>query len=230
MRPYKSKRVETFNDRYPLVGPAFWMVSVQFFVVMSLVASWWPIRYSAFQNTISDLGNTACGVYAGRYVCSPGHAWMNASFMLLGTTMAVGSVLIYHEFRKSFASAIGFVCMALAGLGTVLVGIFAENTNTSLHEFSAALPFVAGNVALIILGFALDMPRTLRVYTHISGTISLLAFGLFATHHYLGLGIGGTERLIAHPQTIWLIVFGAYMSKDRYREQLLTLRARTRKA
>ena len=49
--------------------------------------------------------------------------------------MVIGSVLIYHEFIRSRRSAIGFASMALAGLGTFMVGIFAENTNAGLHEY-----------------------------------------------------------------------------------------------
>src|SRR5579862_784774 len=215
MKPL-SKRIETFHDRYPLVGPAFWIASVQFFITMLLVALAWPTHYSILNNTISDLGNTACGVYGGRYVCSPRHAWMNVSFMVLGITMIVGSVLIYHEFRKSRGSTVGFSFMGIGGFGTILVGIFAENTISSLHVIGATLPFVIGNLALMILGFSLDMPRSLRIYTILSGVVSLAASLLFITHHYLGLGIGGMERLAANLQTVWLIVFGIYISKNHF--------------
>ncbi len=208
-----------------MVGPIFWMVSLQFFIVQYIVAHAWAVRYSLAANTISDLGNTACGVYGGRYVCSPQHALMNASLIVLGCTMVIGSVLIYHEFRRSFAEALGFGFMALAGLGTIMVGIFAENTIASLHVLGAALPFLIGNVALLIFSQALELPRLFRLYTIVSGVVALLAFGLFATHHYLGLGIGGMERLVAHPQTIWLIVFGLYMTRNHYR----TLRSRRRR-
>lgn len=212
-----SKRIATFTDRYPLVGPIFWMVSVQFFITQFIVAHNWATRYSLRNNTISDLGNTACGVYSGRYVCSPLHAWMNASFIVLGCTMVIGSVLIYHEFRHSRDTAIGFGFMALAGLGTVLVGIFAENTNASLHELGAALPFVVGNLALLVLGLALGLGPRFRIYTMLSGIIALIAFALFGAHMYLGFGEGGMERVVAYPQTIWLTMFGLYMSRNHYR-------------
>ena len=114
MRPLK--RVATFHDRYPLVGPIFWMLSVQYYVTQAVVAAAWPVSYSWAHNTISDLGNTVCGPYGGRYVCSPEHAWMNASFVVLGATMIGGSSLIYHEFRKTPGSAIGFSFMALAAI------------------------------------------------------------------------------------------------------------------
>lgn len=212
-----ARMIQTFNDRYPLVGPAFWISSVQYFITQIVVAHAWTNHYSLSRNTISDLGNTVCGVYSGRFVCSPLHSWMNASFVVLGLTMISGSMLIYHEFRKSPASAVGFSFMALAGLGTVLVGLFSENAAGPFHLIGAALPFFIGNVALVVLGLALDIPRAFRYYTILSGLIALIALLLFYTHTYLGLGQGGMERLTAHPQTVWLIVFGIYMSANHFR-------------
>lgn len=213
------KRVKIFNDRYPLIGPAFWLLSVQYYVTQLVVALAWANHYSWAQNTISDLGNTVCDSYGGRYVCSPGHDWMNASFILLGATMIAGSTLIYQEFRKSQASQIGFSLMALAGLGTILVGIFPENTTVYMHEVGAAQPFIFGNVALIVLGLALDLPQWLRNFSVTLGAAALTALVFFVAQNYLGLGIGGLERIVAYPQSIWLMVFGFYMSRNHYRRK-----------
>ena len=213
------KKIETFTDRFPLIGPAFWIASIQYFIAMFVAAVSWPTHYSVLQNTISDLGNTSCGLYSGRYVCSPDYIWMNASFVVLGLTMFIGSALIYHEFRKTMGSTIGFSFMGLAGIGTLLVGLYPENTVGNIHVIGAALPFVLGNIALIVLGLSLDISRFLRSYTTLSGVISLIALVLFITNHYIGLGPGGMERLTANLQTIWLIVFGVYMSRSHFRRR-----------
>jgi hypothetical membrane protein len=210
-----SQRMRVFVDKYPLVGPALWILSVQYFVIQLIVANHWRVPYSLLNNTISDLGNTACAIYGGRDVCSPLNPLMNASFVILGLTMFEGAMLIYQEFRKNTGSAMGFTFMALAGLGTILVGIFPENTISPLHFLGAMLPFLIGNIGMIILGLSLKLPKWLRVYSVTSGIISLVALGFFITHSYLGLGIGGMERIVAYPQTIWLIVFGIYISKSR---------------
>lgn len=215
MKP--TERIKIFTNHYPLIGPAFWTVSIQYFVTMAIIAAAWTNHYSLINNTISDLGNTACGIYVDRFVCSPGYSWMNASFVILGATMIAGSTLIYQEFKKSAGSLIGFTFMALAGLGTILVGVFPENTVESLHILGATLAFLIGNLGLVILGLSLDLPRIFRYYTLISGVVALAALGLFVSHNYLGIGIGGMERLAGHPQTIWLITFGLYMSRDRFR-------------
>jgi hypothetical membrane protein len=143
---------------------------------------------------------------------------MDASFIMLGLTMTCGSLLIYQEFKRDRATLVGFSFLAIAGFGTILVGLFPENTISILHTFGASLPFLLGNVALIILSFSLIVPRLLRFYTCISGVIALIALVFFYTQHYLGLGIGGMERFVAYPQTFWLIVFGLYISSSHIRK------------
>jgi hypothetical membrane protein len=215
-----SQMINSFTDKYPLVGPIFWIVSVQYYVTQIVAAKAWALPYSWSQNTISDLGNTSCTNYAGRFVCSPDHSLMNASFIVLGLTMIVGSVLVYQEFKESQLSLLGFSFMGIAGLGTLLVGLFPENSIMSLHALGAGLPFLIGNLGLVILGFVLDLPKTLRYYTLLSGFISLIALGLFISHTYLGLGQGGMERVTAYPQTMWLIVFGVYTSGSHIKSML----------
>jgi hypothetical membrane protein len=213
-----SNRIRTFTDKYPLVGPTFWIVSLQYFITQLVVALAWEVPYSFSQNTISDLGNSACGLYSGRFVCSPLFAYMDASFIVLGATMIAGSVLIYQEFRKSRANLVGFIFMALAGFGTIMVGLFPENENSTLHALGAALPFLLGNIALLIFSYSLELGKTFRYYTRLSAIVALVALMLFVTKNYLSLGQGGMERLVAHPQTIWLILFGIYMSRNHFKK------------
>jgi len=213
-------KIRSFHDRYPYLGPLFWVLSIQYYLIQLIVAAAWTrAHYSWLHNTISDLGNTVCGPYGTWLVCSPLHMLMNASFIVLGSTMILGSLLVYHEFQRSTGSAIGFSFMAMAGLGTALVGLFPENTVSALHVLGAALPFILGNFSLLVLGKSLTLPRALRVYTVLSGGIALIALGFFVTHTYLGIGQGGIERITAYPQTIWLIVFGAYIARDHYLRQ-----------
>jgi hypothetical membrane protein len=104
--------------------------------------------------------------------------------------------------------------MELAGFGSALVGVFPENTISQFHILGASLVFILGNLALIILGLTLKLSSTMRKYTIGSGIVALIALILFFTHTYLGLGIGGTERITAYPQTIWLIVYGLYALRN----------------
>ncbi len=133
--------------------------------------------------------------------------------------MVIGSILIYHQFRRSRATALAFGFMALAGIGIAMVGLFPENMKRSLHALGATLPFVFGNVSILMFGLLLTMPRWVRVYTILTGIITLVALSLFASQHYLGVGPGSMERLVIHPQTIWLILFGLYLTQNHYRTQ-----------
>jgi hypothetical membrane protein len=98
--------------------------------------------------------------------------------------------------------------MVLAGIGTVFVGAFPENTIRNFHIIGAALPFVFGNISLILFGVVRSINVWLRKLALVFGVIGLVALCLFMTHHYVGLGIGGMERTVAYPQTMWLIIFG----------------------
>ncbi len=135
---------------------------------------------------------------------------MNVSFLVLGVTMIVGSIVL-RQSLSTRARRLGFLFMAIAGVGVVVVGIFPENTVSALHGLGATLPFTIGNVGVIVLGLSLALPRALRLITLTLGTIALAALGFYASSHYLGLGEGGIERLVAYPQTAWLILLGAYL-------------------
>lgn len=217
----RMQKVQIFTEKHPLLGPAFWILSFQYFIVQLLVASTWPdpYTYSWLNHTISDLGATICGEYGGRQVCSPDNALMNISFVIFGLTMFHGAMLIYHQFRKNFGTAIGFSFMAIAGFGTLLVGLFPENSMGEFHFVGALLAFLIGNLGVLILGLSLDAPGWLKTYSVLTGVVTLTALGLFAGQNYLGLGIGGMERLASYPQAIWMIVFGFYISEHRYRKR-----------
>jgi hypothetical membrane protein len=191
-----------------------WQLNVQYFLVQLVVASAWTPSYSWRLNAISDLGATRCGRFDGREVCSPLHALMNTSLVLLGLSMAIGSILIYQDLRRS---SWGFSLMGIAGMGAVLVGLFPEDTIYSAHITGADLAFLLGNVALIVFGVSLGLPRWFRWYSIASGTVALVALFLFLTHNRFFFGLGGMERVVAYPQTIWLIACGLYMSSRRNR-------------
>ncbi|CAN5431863.1 DUF998 domain-containing protein [soil metagenome] len=193
------------------IGPLLWIFSIQYFVAQVIVMrAWEPGTFSLRGNTISDLGNTTCGTYAGRVVCSPRHGLMNVSFILLGVCMFFGALGIYRLVGPRTLHKLGYGTLALAGIGTIMVGLFPENTIGLLHGIGASMPFLIGNTGMLILGVSTASPRWLRIYTFASGAFALVALILFVTGAYSVLGIGGTERLTAYPQTIWLMVCGLY--------------------
>jgi hypothetical membrane protein len=211
-----SPRLKSFTDRQPYLGPLIWIGTIAYFAIQPVVASAWPTPYSILRNPISDLGNTGCGTFDGRQVCSPRYALMNYAFIAVGLLMAAGAPLIHQEFRQRRLGALGFAGMGVAGVGTVLVGVFPENVNHTFHVIGAAGPFFVGNVALIILSCTLTASTRLLISTRLAGGSGLIGVMLFALGVDLGLGQGGMERVAAYPQTIWLILFGLYMCRDHY--------------
>ncbi|HSX47240.1 MAG TPA: DUF998 domain-containing protein [Patescibacteria group bacterium] len=210
------RKIEIFNDKYPFLGPLLWILSFQYYVIQIIVSLDWPIKYSWLKNPISDLGNTVCSIYSDRYVCSPLHNLMNLAFIVLGLTMVLGSSFIYQEFKESKFSVFGFIFVSISGFGSILVGLYPENTIHFLHSFGAFLVFFIGNLGILTLSLTLRFERLFKIYSLISGSIGLISLILYIFHIYLGLNQGGMERIVAYPQTIWLIVFGIYMSRNRF--------------
>lgn len=201
----------TFSLR---LGAWLWVASLQYYVLQLVVAAAWSNNngYSWASNTISDLANTHCGPYGARLVCSPPHSLMNASFIILGLTMIAGSYLLARALETNRVAQIGFSGMILAGVGTIIVGLFPENSVSTLHVLGAALPFIFGNIGMIVLGYALEqLPKTLRLYSVLSGLLGIIALGLFVAQQYVGLGIGGLERVVSYPQSVWMIIIGGYL-------------------
>jgi hypothetical membrane protein len=209
MPAIRTKRAS--NVRRLRLSAILYVSTVQYFLVQLLVSQRWSPPYNIRFNTISDLGNTACGKFNGRYVCSPWHSLMNASFVVLGLAMIGGSLLVYRNVATARVLKLGFVSIAIGGVGAVMVGVFPENTISALHGIGASLPFLIGNIGLLLVGLTLVEPVALRVYTVMSGAVALTFLIFYATSHYFGLGEGGIERVVAYPQTVWLIVYGIYL-------------------
>jgi hypothetical membrane protein len=202
------------------IGSFLWASSIQFFIAQVIAALNWATPYSLVTRYISDLGNTACAAYpigSTIQVCSPWHFVMNASFIVLGVTMASGAVLMVRAFRSGGLSTIGLGLIAVAGFGVLLVGLFPENENIRLHALGAGLNFVCGNLGMVLLGIAGATGAARQGFDLVSagmGTLGLIGTALFVSEHYSGLGQGGMERVAAYPLTVWLIVAGVRSSRS----------------
>lgn len=205
-----------YKHRLVTIGALVWLSTLQYFIFQPIVAAAWKNpTYNWFRNVISDLGNNVCGQYYDRLVCSPLHPLMNMSFIALGAATLIGSFCFYKTIAESRTAKLAFVGLMLDGMGTILVGLYPENTVRPLHALGAALVFVVGNFAVLVLSRALRLSPPMRMYTRITGSIALVAFVLYVSGMNLGLGQGGMERLTAYPQTVWQIVFGIYVLRRR---------------
>lgn len=214
-------------------GAWIWISALQFFVVQAVVQLSWTTPFSLANNYISDLGNTACAAYplgSASYVCSPWHAAMNASFIVMGATVVAGGTLLWRAFGADGMSVAGLALVALASPGYILVGMFPENANHPPHYLGAALNFVGANCGLIVLGAAMlarrgrtgrdpssaeQIAERTAAYTAASGTVGLAATALLVSGHFLGVGEGGMERIAAYPLPLWMIVTGIAFLRAR---------------
>lgn len=205
------RRDETAHYRI-LLGSLVWTCAIQFFVAQVIVQAAWTTPFSLETNYISDLGNTVCANYpldSEAYVCSPLHALMNLSFFAQGVIIILGTMLLLPLVCRTTAKGMIVTLLLLTGLGMLGVGAFTENDNNDWHVYSAALQFVTGNLALVIIGVSQTASGKLyRGWSVLLGTVGLAATALFPVGIHFGLGVGGMERVAAYTFPVWLIASG----------------------
>ena len=199
-------------------GACLWVLTLQYFICEAISISGWRGSYSLSRNYISDLGAIGCDVVATglteatEKLCSPLHALMNASFLLQGVLITFGAVLVRSYFPRGVLSGMALLSIAAAGLGILLVGLAPEDAIPRLHVFGAVVNFFCCNAGMAAMGVAMARwrrsTRNLGVITLVVGVVGLTGVGLMAMRVYLGLGVGGLERLIAYPFPLWLAVMG----------------------
>jgi len=192
--------------------------SLQFVAAMAVVQSRYP-GYSLTANYISDLG----GVH------SPWALVFDGSVIALGAIVLPSVFLIWSAFDPRPARSIGLFLLLVAGIGAIGVGVFPETThvlNGNAHEVASDVAFLGAALGFIVVSFAMRRPERWRFsgpYTLGSGLVSLVAIGLFTSGEYVGLGPGGTERLIVAPVLLWMIVEGIHIGRlRRFAPDLLT--------
>ena len=119
---------------------------------------------------------------------------------MFGAFALIGSLLG----RRTLGTGLT-ITLAAAGACAVGVGVFPVRISAP-HVVFAIAAFVFGAVSAIISYRVLRPPLS-----HFSvglGIIALVALVLLLTHHDLGIGPGGMERMIAYPIFVWALGFG----------------------
>jgi hypothetical membrane protein len=203
-----------------VAGGACWVVGVvQYAVVQLVAATAWTRPYSLKNNYISDLGNTACGMFhvphgTPYYVCSPDHALMNASFAVAGVLTIAGALLLRRIWPAGHLARWALGLWILSGIGKIIVGLVPENTHIGLHLLGA-LNVPLGSIAILLLSLAIRQASralsTVGIVVAVAGLAGsvLSTGGEFAgSSLYLGLGVGGAERLASYPGSLWMLLIG----------------------
>lgn len=150
------------------------------------------LGYSTSQNYISDLG-----VGPSAYI-------FNSSMFFLGVLAVVGAYFLHQAFKAKLFS----VVTAIAGIGVMGVGLFPEDVPV-LHTVSSLIAFLFSGLSAVI-SYKVEKPP-FSYFSVVLGAVTLLALLLFTSGNFLGLGVGGMERMIAYPALLWVIGFGGYL-------------------
>ncbi|XAS68342.1 DUF998 domain-containing protein [Micrococcaceae bacterium Sec5.7] len=218
---------------------------VQYFVAEAAVIGAWggPQPYDRRTGYISDLGAIHCGIYDDRDICSPLHLLMNVSFLIQGLGMVLGAILLSSALlciaarpgvRVSsgkayrgpwFTAAAVRVLSGTAGSGTMLVGLVPEDAGSRWHLTGALMFFIAGALALILLGVLWLRQTPLGWIILGCGLVSLAAV---VTGGVTGMDVpepGTLERLMGYPITIGMAAVGLVIAQ-RVRHERALARAR----
>jgi len=174
-----------------IAGVLFFIAATQFVFGLIVAEALYP-GYSISTNYISDLG------------IGPSSMIFNTSIFLLGLLSLIGIYFLLRAFHRKVVTIL-FAIAAVAAMG---VGIFTENSE-SMHMFVSFVVFIFGGLSAIFSCRLMKYPFNIIVI--LLGLMSLLALIFFIGNFYLGLGVGGMERMIVYPVLIWMIGFGSFL-------------------
>lgn len=164
---------------------------IQFGFFMMIAEFLYP-GFSTSQNYISDLGVGP----------QPSQAIFTLSIILFGLLAIVGA----YCYSKTLEGRLFPILIVIAGIGGIGVGLFNENTGWPHVAFSF-LAFFFSALAAIYSYKLLSSPTSL--FAVVLGVIGIAALVLLGLCAYLGIGVGGMERMIFYPVLFWGIMFAA---------------------
>ena len=184
---YDSKRIAG------LLG----FVGVVQFVLAVIICEAIYSGYSVGQQYISDLGNWSL---AGNYA-----AIFNVSIIFAGTLGIASAYFIQRAFKNRLFTSL----LMINTFCNILIGVFAEDISMPMHGISALIGLIFGLGATFMSSKFVKSP--LSYAPIILGGVIIVAVVLQASGYYLGLGLGGIERLEIYPSLLWGLVFDAYL-------------------
>jgi hypothetical membrane protein len=180
-------------------------VGIVLFVFAVVISEAIYSGYNVGQQPMSDLGDWS---KAGNSA-----AIFDVSVILLGMFIIAGAYFIQRGFKNRLFASL----LVISGVGGVGAGVVAENISLTVHSIFALVFFVIG-AASAIMSYKFEK-SPLSYVSVILGAVTLSAMVLFilgrgSSDFYLGLGLGGMERLVIYPLMVWLLGFGAHLIGD----------------
>jgi hypothetical membrane protein len=173
----------------------------QFVLFLQIAQDLYP-NYST--SYISDLGATCRFPAVPCTIVQPSSFIFNTSIFILGVLVVISAYYIHKAYRmKGFS-----LFLLLGGLGAMGVGLFPETTGT-LHIVVSFITFVFIGLAAVV-SYRIEHPP-LSYVSVILGLMTLVDMVLLITGNYLGIGIGGMERMILYPILVWGVALAGYL-------------------
>ena len=181
---------------------------LQFAAAMAWVQSQYS-GYSLVANYISDLGNTST---------SPAHVVFNVSIIVLGIFAFLGILLAWGGFPRGGSRVVGLFFLLIASIAAILVGLYPENVNASVHDLASLLVFLPGGLALVILSVGMRPTTHWASYRALSaalGAVTLLSLAYYAPTQTLNTtwDPGLIERLIIAPILLWALAVTFHLTR-----------------
>ena len=180
-------------------GALAWLLTLQFFVVETVVELRVEGGYSRTDDVISALGAAT----------SPAAQLMNASFVLQAALILAGTLALRPTLRGTAGRA-AVVLLGAAAAGVLLVGVFPLDGNLTAHRTGAILYLAGGALGLIALAYAVRrLSEAVGTALAFLGLVGAAGTVFFLTGVTSYLGEGGTERAAAYVLPIGLALAGA---------------------
>jgi hypothetical membrane protein len=138
----------------------------------------------------------------------------NISTIILGLSVASSSVLLKPETSRLF-----FTLFLIAGLATIGVGVFPENSRP-MHGIVTPIALIFA--ALSAMASFKHHSKPASYFTFLLGLISLisglgfipyLGLPVESREMFFGLYKGTLERIVIYTNLIWILIFGGQLSK-----------------
>ncbi|MEO7061796.1 MAG: DUF998 domain-containing protein [Lapillicoccus sp.] len=201
-------------------GIACWVVQPLYLVLELAVAAAASASYSLRDDTISTLGQIGCASGAAgasaasiasgavEGVCSPGHAALNAGFVIFGLLRAVGALLLRDQLAPSRRRITAVALWVGSGVFSAAVGIAPVDTQPTVHGLVAAPLFVLQPLAVVATalagGWRPEADRVLRLTGLVAGGLSVAGALAFGARLGQPTWLGAAERLALWPGYLWL--------------------------
>lgn len=174
-----------------------------------IAAAWVTVPYSFAANTISDLAATSCTLVSYPFgpvaVCSPLHALMNASFVILGSLCGAGVIGLRRWLLPGPATTTALVLALVAAASSIATGAVPEDQDLALHAIVSLPVFVAQPALLLTLAIALRHRHRHLARTGIATGTFCAAACLATITGVEGAHLGGAiERLALWPGYLWM--------------------------